>query len=94
MHLKGTGRLSTQSSVTVSRRGDEETHMITPEVYSSPGSTSFPDSSRPLVISNVASIDAATSQRVDCAMWLPGQILLRSCQRRFRNVGSGEMGGN
>jgi hypothetical protein len=28
------------------------------------------------VISNVASSDAATSQRVDCAMWLPGQILI------------------
>ena len=68
VHLNGTGRLSTQTSVTVSRRGDEETHMIRPEVYSSPGSISFPDSSRPLVISNVASIDAATSQRVDCAM--------------------------
>jgi len=53
-----------------------ETDMIRPVVYSSPGSTSLPDSSRPLVILNVANIDAATSQRVDCAMWLPGQILV------------------
>ena len=67
VHLNDTGRLSTQISVTF-EEGNEETHMIRPEVYSSPGSTSFPDSSRPLVISNVASIDAATSQRVDCAM--------------------------
>jgi hypothetical protein len=53
-----------------------ETHMTMPVAYSSRGSTSFPDSSRPLVMSNVPSIDAATSQRVDCAMWIPGQILI------------------